>query len=219
VAALSLKSAASLAAERPLKVGEALGILRDAASALAACHAAGAVHGAVCAENIVLDEAGVARLCRDTLAPPRESPEQRRGGRADPRSDVYGLGAAIADLLAGAGPLPTPFERLLATMMAEEPRERYQSMDEVLTALEACELMTGLRAFRPGREPDRVRPRQLYGTVVVLALLILALALFVLLGETRGRGKRPGAESDEQFKALLDRMARPGPKPAAPRTP
>jgi len=175
-----LRSAASVAAERPLSVGEALGILRDAAQALAALHAAGAAHGAVCAENIVLDERWAARLCRDTPAPPRLSPEQERGARPDARSDVYGLGAAMADLLgieaprgsAREGGVPEPILRLLATMTADDPEDRYQTMGEVLTALEACELLTGQSAVRRGGERRPMKPHwRLCLAVAALGLL------------------------------------------------
>jgi len=206
-----------LADERPLKLGEVLGILRDAAQALAALHATGAVHGAVCAENIVLDERGAARLCKDTLYPPRVSPEQRRGDQPGVRSDVYGLGAAIADLLSGVAKLPEPFERLLAKMLAEEPVERYQSMDEVLAALRVCELMTGYRAFRPGQEAEMVRSRRRLLCVVVLALsaLMLVLAMLMVFGETPPRRGKP-PESGQELKKLLDDVVPIGKKPKTP---
>ena len=213
----SLESVSAVAARRPLKLGEGLGVLRDAAEALAELHAAGTVHGAVCAENIVLDGQGAARLCRDTLAPPEVSPEQRAGRPPDARSDVYGLGAAIAGLLADARPLAEPFERLLARMTAEDPAARYQSMGEVLLALEACELMTGYKAFRPGQEAEAVRSRRRLLCVVVLALgaVMLGLALLVALGPTpKSHGEPPASH-----KKLLDRMVPLSPKPTTAATP
>jgi len=182
----TLRSAASLAAERPLTTGEALGILRGAAQALAALHAAGSAHGAVCAENIVLDDAGTVRLCRDTPSPSTVSPEQQRGEPPDARSDVYGLGAAMADLLRPADAQPEPLLRLLATMMADDPKDRYQSMAEVLMAAEACELMTGQAAVRPARGGAPAPPgrRLLLVAVLAMGLAILGLAILGLLGRT-----------------------------------
>ena len=199
MAAPSLRSVGSVAAERPITVGEALGILRDAAEALGEAHARGTVHGAVCAENLVLDDQGVTRLCRDTLTPSTLSPEQEAGGRPDVRSDVYGLGATISDLLGGTEALPEPLQRLLGRMTAREPGERYGSMDDVLTALEAGELMTGYRGYRPGTEAQVRRERRflLVGIVVALGALMLALALLVALGPTpASRGKPPPSYED-----------------------
>lgn len=207
----SLRSLAEVRAERPLSAPEALSVMRDVAGALAAGQAMGLVHGAVCAENIVLDAAGAARLCRDTLRPRQLSPEERRGKPPDVRSDIYGLGAAIAQALEGGPPTPEPVRRLLATMTAEEPGLRPQTPDEVLLGIEACELLTGLRATPPGR-PARVpeaRGRLLPLMVIGLSLLVLGLALAALSGRTPpSRGKPP-----ESFKPLLDKMVPVNPRP------
>jgi hypothetical protein len=203
-----MTSVASLAARGPLELEEALGVLRDAAVALGKLHATGAAHGAVCCENLAVDAQGVVRLCRDTLAPQVVSPEQEQGGYPDVRSDVYALGCAVAALLPEAEPVPEPIARLLGTMTAEEPAERYQSMADVLTALEACELMTGRRAFRPGRGADVLRDRRrfLLFAVLLLSALMVGLALVVMLGRTPPRrGKDP-----ESYKELLEGLkARP----------
>jgi hypothetical protein len=190
-----------------------MGILRGAAQTLGTLHAAGMVHGAVCAENIVLDDAGAVRLCRDTVSPPTLSPEQRRGDPADARSDVYALGAAVADLLRPADAQPEPLLRLLATMMAEDPGDRYQSMGEVLMALEACELMTGHEAVRPGRG-SALAPsgrRLLLFIVLAVSLAMLGLAFLGLLGRTPpARGTPPGFETE--LKHLVDKAKPPPPK-------
>ena len=213
--ARSLRSVSSVASERPVKLGEALGILRDAAEALGQLHATGRVHGAVCADNLVLDDHGVTRLCRDTPTPAALSPEQRAGDAPDVRSDVYGLGATIAELVADAETLPVPFERLLGQMTAEEPAARYESMDQVLMALEACELMTGCRACRPGTEAQATRERR--GLLVVLVILLgvamLALAMLAVFGPTREpRGKPPEAHGE-----LTDLVEKLAPLPDSPK--
>ncbi len=193
-------------AERPLELAEALGVMRDAATALAALHARGQAHGAACLENIVLDAAGAARLCHDTLSPRLVSPEQERGEAPDARSDVYALGTAIAELL-GDAPRPEPVRRLLATMTADDPADRPQAADEVLLGLDACELMAGIRPARPGHavDPERVGRRLLPLVVIALGIAVLGLALIVLLTRTPPqRGAPP-----ESHKPLIERMAPP----------
>lgn len=214
MSAPTLESAAALRAEGPLSIAAALAIVRDVANVLAAAHAKGLIHGSICPDNIVLDEAGAARLCKDTLAPRAASPEQQRGEPADARSDIYALGAAVAELLAGAEPVPEPLRRLLATMMADDPSARPQTMDEVLLGLEACELMTGIRALRPGQEAVAARSgrRFLYLVVVGLGLVVLGLALLAALGRTPpGAGQPP-----ESHKPLLDKLAPAAPRAAPP---
>ncbi|MFW6162229.1 MAG: hypothetical protein ACODAJ_05625 [Planctomycetota bacterium] len=205
MAAPTLRSVSALAAQRPLKLGEALGILRDAARALAQAHARGSVHGAVCAENLVLDGRGVTRLVHDALRPPTRSPEQDAGRPPDARSDIYGLGATVAALAAHVDPLPEPFARLLTEMTAADPAERYQSMQDVLLALEACELMTGQRAVRPGREAESRRERRglLVAVIVALGAVVMGMALLAVFGTTPpARGTPP-----ESHKELLDKLA------------
>ncbi len=218
MAAPVLRSVSAVAGERALALGEALGILRDAAEALGKLHAAGGVHGGVCAENLVLDEQGVTRLIRDAPTPPVLSPEQLAGRRPDARSDVYALGMTVGELLADAGPLPAPFERLLALMTAERPAERYQSMDDVLTALEACELMTGHRACRPGQQAKAAGERRglLAAIVVVLALVVVGLALLVVLRRTPEPSGTP-PDSHGELTILTEKLT-PLPQPPKPTT-
>lgn len=204
----SLKSAALLGAERALTPAEALAVLRDVANALAAGQARGHVHGAVCLDNIVFDDAGAARLCRDTLTPPAPSPEQIRGDPPDARSDIYGLGMAVAELLGpDERPVPEPLRRLLATMAAEDPAARPQTADEVLLGVEACELMTGIRALRPGQRaaaPLRGHPL-LWLVVALLGLAVLGIALLAILGRTPS----PLGTPPESQKPLLDKVVAP----------
>ncbi len=94
--------------------------------ALDALHARGLVHRDLKLENILLDDAGNARLAdlgirydmRDisdltnlrgrTGTPRTMSPEQARGEQVDQRSDIYTVGLLICELATGQLPFPHP---------------------------------------------------------------------------------------------------------------
>jgi eukaryotic-like serine/threonine-protein kinase len=120
-----------LSRERQLPIAEALGIVRQVATALDHAHAQGLIHRDIKPENILLHEgeamvtdfgialalaggeagkpeSGEGRLTGTgiTLGTPQYmSPEQSAGERTlDARSDVYSLGCVIYEVLAGEPP-------------------------------------------------------------------------------------------------------------------
>ena len=132
------------------------------------------------------------------------SPEQARGGEVDPRSDIFSLGAVLYNLLTGRLPfeadnvaavvfkiasqdpaplatyrddVPKALQRVVERALRKDPRERYQSADDMLADLRAIQA-----AVETGQRAPRVktgkRRRVLVSALVVL--IIFAAAVFVV---------------------------------------
>jgi serine/threonine-protein kinase len=98
----------------PLSEGATAAIARDLARALSTLHAAGWVHGDVAPSNVLVDDAGDARLIdfglatrsgerRDVIAgkPGYVAPEAVRPIQAHPAEDIYGWGVVVAECSLG----------------------------------------------------------------------------------------------------------------------
>ena len=164
----------------PLPVPEALRIVREIAGALDYAHTKGFVHRDVKPENIlfrdngstVLTDFGIARAVNSNTqmtktgavigTPQYMSPEQARGKDLDGRSDLYGLGIVLYEMLTGKVPyegsdsvsvgikhvtnplprLPTALgqvQPLLERFLAKEPNHRYQTGDEAVLDVQRME--------------------------------------------------------------------------------
>ena len=173
----------------PLPLRSAVETAVQACRGLQAAHARGILHRDLKPENLFLTsdgfvkilDFGLAKLTRgdgaeagtgrtQTVAgvvmgtPAYLSPEQARGGEADPRSDLFALGAILYEALSGrrafsgataaetisailhedpppvrtaSGPLPGPVERVVRRCLAKEPGERFHSAHDLAFALEA----------------------------------------------------------------------------------
>jgi eukaryotic-like serine/threonine-protein kinase len=107
-------------ASGPLPVRRAVSIARDGAEALAHAHDQGVIHRDLSAGNVMVDRGGRGILVDFGLARSGQSltqtsgvivgtlpfmaPEVLRGGTADARSDIYGLGAVLYRMLTGRAP-------------------------------------------------------------------------------------------------------------------
>jgi eukaryotic-like serine/threonine-protein kinase len=170
-----------LTREGRLSLADTLRIAGDVADALAYAHERGVVHRDIKPENILLsgghalvadfgiakavEAAGDSRLTETGWGmgtPAYMSPEQIVGDPVDGRSDVYGLGCVVYEMLAGHAPFPAataravfaqhhleppasirlerpdvpePVEAALLQALAKEPSSRFTSTTELLQAL------------------------------------------------------------------------------------
>ncbi len=99
------------------------------------------------------------------------SPEQAQGHAIDMRSDIFSFGAVLYEVLSGRRPFrgetalatlslivggepppiqaPSSLERIVKRCLAKQPAERYQTMSEVRTALEAVGQDQGQQQWHP----------------------------------------------------------------------
>jgi serine/threonine protein kinase/tetratricopeptide (TPR) repeat protein len=171
-----------LTREKQLPVDDALRITRGVADALGYAHGLGIVHRDIKPENILLQaghpvvsDFGIASALqaatRDKLTDPGfavgtpeyMSPEQSVGESVDARSDVYSLGCALYEMLAGNPPftgataqaiqarkildtvprlrtvrelVPEGVEQAIRTALAKAPADRYASAADFVAALD-----------------------------------------------------------------------------------
>jgi tRNA A-37 threonylcarbamoyl transferase component Bud32 len=194
-------SLADLVATGPLPAGDVVVIARQLANALAAAHDRGVVHADVTPSNVLVIEAadeqaaaelhvklvdfGLAELAGEGLrdenpefvlgTPAYISPEQLRGLAPTDRSDQYGLGAVLYELLTGRppfhhddlrtlcmmhltapipviesphGPLPPKLADIVTTCLQKTPQARFPGMRALLAALDEIERVTDRRGWR-----------------------------------------------------------------------
>jgi eukaryotic-like serine/threonine-protein kinase len=168
--------------EGPVPVGQAVDWGRQLAEALAYLHKEGIVHRDLKPENVLVTKdgtlkiadfgtallAGARRLTWRHLSeslgtPDYMSPEQIQGERGDPRSDIYGWGVMMYEMLTGGVPFegdnwlaamaghlqatpkqiravrpdtPPALEAVALKAMRRYPENRYQSAEELLADLD-----------------------------------------------------------------------------------
>jgi len=162
--------------EGQMPVPRALDIAGRIASALRVAHDRGLVHHDVKPSNVLFDgndnvkvaDFGIARAASSDIttvqgSPPYVAPEQAKGGRADPRSDIYGLGCVLFEMLAGTPPfsggsasavimqhlenpppplskfrddIPADVGKVVMRMLAKDPAQRYDSVQALRSDLD-----------------------------------------------------------------------------------
>jgi serine/threonine protein kinase len=137
------------AAERPLALGDAIAVVRDAAAILSHAHQRGVVHRNLTPRSILRTPSRGFPICitewgdassghsassQAVLPYARfyRAPELALDGRADARADIYALGAVVFEAATLVLPepvqkfpgIPEPFHQLLASMLARFPEDR-----------------------------------------------------------------------------------------------
>jgi eukaryotic-like serine/threonine-protein kinase len=206
--------------EGPMAVDRALELGRQVLAGLAHAHERGIVHRDVKPDNVLVisDAMGEhARIIDFGLAklkglatitggiavgtPSYMSPEQTLGKRADARSDVYGAGVMLFELLTGKKPfvaetpfeimrlqreapvprfatiaperqIPAELEQVVHQALAKDPADRYPSAVELAHALERAQ--AAAREPAPTAEPARTsHARWLVAAAVLVAVLLV----------------------------------------------
>jgi len=167
-----------------LSPDRALEVMKQVASALARAHASGILHRDIKPSNILIDTAGWVKVADFGLAkhqgvdasvtdtghtlgtPLYMPPEVAEGRPADPRRDLYSLGATFYQAIAGKPPFdgatpgelivkhvtaqasllqslaphcPAPLCRIIHRLLRKNPSERYQTAEQLLEALDRVE--------------------------------------------------------------------------------
>jgi serine/threonine-protein kinase len=224
------RSIAGLLSDGPLPLSTAVSLARQIADGLSAAHAAGLIHRDLKGENVLVDEAGRARILDFGLVKPLDghdstltehgavlgtyramSPEQSRGEETDARSDLFSLGVLLYEMLTGLSPFAgrTPVE-ILRRIDGEPPRPVAALRPEIPAELAA--LVHALLEKDPGRRPaSAAQVVQRLQTIAALPELTATMDALDAAGGALPSGSFGEAPTMAPVPAPLRRRLTPGP--------
>ena len=224
-------------AEGPLKLPEALSIAIQMAEGLDAAHEKGTTHRDIKPDNVMLMKGsrglvklmdfGLAQLAESskltregtTLGTPvYMSPEQALGEPTDRRSDVWGLGVVLYEMVAGQPPfkgevdhaviysitneqpepltavrtgVPKDLEGIVDKCLAKQAGERYQHVSDLLVDLQAARRALEPQASRVGAKPAPAKRTSPAILVAVATVVLGAVGLTWWLTRSTGTARSP----------------------------
>ncbi len=148
----SASLAGLVAGSGALLAPDALMVGHAVATAVAAAHRVGVVHGGLTPHNVLFHPSGAPMVADFGTAlrrafPPAATeytaPETRCDGAMDERSDLYGIGGVLHLALTGSPPgegaswqdVPAGLEKLVRRLLSEDPADRPSTVDVVVRQL------------------------------------------------------------------------------------
>jgi hypothetical protein len=206
---------------KPVPPQQAIRWVAEVAEALEYAHASGVVHRDIKPANILIDHHGRALLADFGIAQSAKktgtfvpsigtlrymSPEQLEGKAVDARSDLYGLGVVLHELLTGSlpyssaepntlrreivagakvGSLPADLRRICSKALQRDPAARYASAGQLAADLRRYLLRSTARWALVG--------------AVLTVLVVVGIAAVVLWPKKDGAQDRPAAMSEDAW--------------------
>ncbi|GMR21279.1 MAG: hypothetical protein BMS9Abin36_1879 [Gammaproteobacteria bacterium] len=173
---------------------EALQIMVPVCEGLAIAHKNNLTHGNLRPSNILFTESGEAKLTDFCLDEHYKDSEKQQNWYAiknearTPATDIYSLGVILYQMLFGVLPswnrnelqvvkefktIPFDLQDMLRRMLQRVPKDRYKSMDDVLT------IMDGLLMFRLSRKAGNHTRTSGMGPTFAIAAVIMLLASMI----------------------------------------
>jgi len=178
----------------PLHPRRALDLAAQLADGLTVAQEHGVVHGALSSASVIVTPKGTAKLLDVGLVP------WTRAGRAAPRSDVFGIGALLFEMLVGrpftsgwpaelrVPELPVDVRPVLQQLVAPRPGEAFDSMATVAAVLRDVALVVAARTAAPATAASpAVESRGWPGRAVFVGLVVLLVLATLAWAVFRGR--------------------------------